>query len=292
MENEQLEMTEAVAPKITMIDWFDDHFYKIEIDGNIDFLPSVTTINGGAYPKPFLARWRGDIGNEAADKKMMQAADRGSRVHHACYVFANGGIVIYNPPIRNSFFTDEHIAQIRKDNFQKPVVVIENQDEMYQLYKFQKWWEAVKPNMLLSESIVYSLEHKFAGTLDYVMQIETGEYDIAGSKPLSLEKGNYIVDLKTSAQITDDYYLQIAAYSAALREGLAIEIIGGLIIHTNATTKTGIEGLTTKLRTKDELDSDFQDFLNVKKVWDRTLSSQKPKLFTFPNIISQTEILK
>lgn len=49
-----------------------------EVDGKL--YPSVTTVLS-VIRKPFLERWRGDIGNEAADYIMHEAGDLGSEVH-------------------------------------------------------------------------------------------------------------------------------------------------------------------------------------------------------------------
>ena len=60
-----------IHPEKKMIEWFDQHYYKIAED----FFPSVTTILS-ASPKPHLAFWRGDVGNEEASRIMKEAGER------------------------------------------------------------------------------------------------------------------------------------------------------------------------------------------------------------------------
>ena len=45
-----------------------------------------------------------DIGNREADLRSKEAADRGSRVHHACQSLMEGGRVIFNPRYRLLFW--------------------------------------------------------------------------------------------------------------------------------------------------------------------------------------------
>lgn len=91
---------------IDRVSWYDDRFYKITTREQPEgltcfeapnglfhvYLPSTTTKHG-IINKPFLAKWRGDIGNELADKKMHESQDRGTRIHYALEVLFNGGTV-------------------------------------------------------------------------------------------------------------------------------------------------------------------------------------------------------
>ena len=97
-----------------------------------------------------------------------------------------------------------------------------------------------------------------------------------------MKKGFYVVDLKSGKNIDDDHYLQVSAYAKALKiKGL----MGALIIHTNASTKSGIEGLQTYYRTNLELKNDFKNFLNAHELWKRKFASMKPKQIEVPTKI-------
>ena len=261
--------------EIKQIAWFDERFYQI----GDEYYPSVTT-KLQVKAKPFLARWRGDIGNREADKVMMESAERGSRIHYGWYLMTTGGVVIYNP-FQNPNYSEEEVSELKSKT---DVVILGNQGEMYDIYKLQKWHEIVNPEVKESELIVYSKKNKDAGQLDKLMYIKGGEYEINGSKPLKIEEGLYVVDLKTGKTVSEDAYLQISAYASCYMEMTNETIQGGLIIHTGSTTKKGIEGLATKLRTIDELKVDYSHYRAVAQVYDMT-ESKSPKIFEFPTLI-------
>jgi len=279
-----------MEPGIKLIEWFDEHFYKIETDDKIEYLPSTTTKLQVA-PKPFLAKWRGDVGNREADLKMNEASDRGKRIHYAVNHYLNRGTVIYNPYQRPTF-TAEAIKEL-EEKTGKEVFVLKDQGEMYQLYKFKLWINEVKPVIIASEVIVYDLDMKEAGTVDIVLDIAAGEYNVSGAKPLVLAGGRYIVDLKTGNQIDDNYYMQTADYQVMYNKSFKnsvgfVPVKENLIIHTNATTKKGIPGLSTHLRTEEEAKKDYEDFRHIAAIWERTNTSN-PKVFEFPNLIRLEE---
>lgn len=271
--------------KIRCVTWFDNHFYKIEKeDKSIDYLESVTTVLN-ASPKPFLARWRGDVGNREADLRMYDAAHKGTRIHHACYTYMDGGAVIYNP-FESPNYSQEEVKQIQSQH-DRETVILQDQDEMWQVVKFQKWIDIVNPTVLGMEQIVYSLEEHSAGSLDYLFQIEQGTYNVAGARPLNLEGGIYVVDLKSSNTFDDDYFIQVAAYSKFVEES-DISIQGCLIIHTNSTkTKKGIEGLNTHYLPKDSIPKYWETFKHVHEVWKVKNAGLVPKIFEFPTLLSR-----
>lgn len=271
------------TPKIKQIDWFSDHFYLIQEEGKEPvFIPSVTS-KLNASPKPFLSRWRGDIGNREADIRMHDAAHKGSRIHNAWYVYNTGGWVIYNPFERPNY-TQEEINDMK--GLCSGLAILTSQEEMYAIVKLQRWVELVKPKFIESEKIVYSLKSMSAGTMDNCIFIEGGKYMINGAKPLELLKGHYVLDLKSGNAIDeDDAPAQVAIYAEMYAEMTGIEIIGSLIVHANAKTKTGIEGLATLYRNKEEMKLDLEFYKDVSKVWDRKLSREKPKYFQFPSLI-------
>ena len=68
---------------------------------------------------------------------------------------------------------------------------------------FHKWLAAHKVVVKASERLVYSKEYHFAGTCDFVAEID-GVLSVG--------------DVKTSSGIFDEYRLQTAAYQHALQE--------------------------------------------------------------------------
>lgn len=276
------------APPVGAVEWFDDRYYKVEEDGQTYFLPSVTTVLGIAFPKPFLARWRGDIGNREADAKMHEGADRGSRIHHALYVLADGGaVVLESSDPRHPRFTERDLAALRV-KYDGKLIILKAQDEYLQVWRFRQWVLHVRPRFIEREATLYSLRHGIAGTMDAVVRIDAGRYDIAGSKPLPLAGGHYIMDYKTGSMIGDDHFLQMAAYRRMYEDAMNIKLAGALIVHTNAETRSGIEGLKTILRTAEELDVDWRAFQSAYDLF-RRVGMSKPKVFELPTYITIQE---
>jgi hypothetical protein len=279
--------------KIKMVQWFDDHFYKITRDDNsVEYMPSVTT-KLGAAPKPFLAKWRGEIGNREADLRVFEASEKGKRIHYACSLYLRGGYVIYNPYASPNYSKTEIDAMVEKGN---EVFVLQDQDEMWQVAKFQKWIEIVNPEIIGIESTIWSEKYREAGTLDLLLQIEEGDYMINGHKPLHLESGGYVADLKSGGYY-DEAALQVSAYASMVSEHMPDDIrpvhqpIGTLILHLNSSTKTGIPGLSTYLRNSDEMADDFQRYRHIAQVWEDQNIDAMPRLFDFPAIICKKEKL-
>ena len=271
--------------EIKSISWFDERFYKITMkDGSIDYFPSVTT-KLGALPKPYLSHWRGDIGNREADLRILEASNRGSRIHLAWQVFVKGGAIIYQP-YKFTVHTQEELTQLEKDN-NGLIAIIPTQDEMLACYKMQQWWEVVRPTLIESEQTVYSLTNREAGTLDTHLFIEEGEYLINGKIPLRLEKGNYIHDLKTGKVIGNEAYMQVSAYLKFAEERSLGKFMGALITHTQAKTRSGIEGLSTIFLNRDDIKRYYEDYRNVAKVWDSQFGTLKPKTLEIPTIIKR-----
>lgn len=268
--------------KIKQIEWFDSRFYRIDFgNNNYVYYPSVTT-KLQAESKPFLACWRGDVGNREADRRMKETADRGSRIHYGWYLMTTKGTVLYNPFQRPNF-TQDKIDEIASDS--NGIMILENQDEMYDIYKLEQWHKIVQPKVEASELIIYSVKNEEAGQLDKLMFIKEGKYNVNGAAGLHIPEGLYVVDLKTGKTVNNDAYMQIAAYASCYAEMTGIPLKGGIVIHTGAKTKKGIEGLATYLRTIDEMSTDYTNYRAVANVWERLFSNQSPRIFDFPSLI-------
>jgi hypothetical protein len=261
------------------IEWFDDRFYRVEHEGVTYYLASVTTILG-IINKPFISHWRGEVGNERANQVMNEAQDRGSRIHHACYLYSGGGIVL-NDSWKMGVFDHETRLELSK-RYNGKIIVL-SQEEFLPFYRYVQFFELVKPTVILSESAVYSVEMGCAGTVDVVMDIAEGEYEIGGSETVKLEGGLYTVDIKTGKQISDEYYLQVAGYDKLLQDDFdKDDLKGALVLHLEAQTKKGIEGFKAHHRTREMLDADLEDFERAKHLFYRQNKTLKPKVFELP----------
>jgi hypothetical protein len=276
---------------VRRVEYFDTRYYKVMYKQKgteyVEHLTSVTEILGGAFPKDFLQRWRGDVGNERADQIIMEALKLGSFVHYGAEVISRKGAVVYNP-YQNPIYTPDEIDAMEKKYGE--VCVCRFQKEWIQLYRIWQFFDLVKPTQIQTEQTVYSLRHKYAGTLDMIAHIEGGEYAIAGSNPVQLETGLYIFDYKTGKGVDHSYKLQLSAYLEAIKEGIPDilpELKGGLILHTNnEQVKNGIEGFKAHVVTIKEQKEYFQQFLKVYDVYKIVNPIPSPKEFEMPTVLS------
>lgn len=270
--------------KIKQVEWFDSRWYKLEVaKGEVRWIPSVTT-KLGITDKPFLARWRGDIGNREADMRLFEAQNRGSRIHAAFDVYQKGGVIIYNPWQRPNY-TPEELEEIKKKN--TLWFVVQYQDEMHDLLKLSKFHEIVKPEIIMTEGTVYSLEDNDAGTVDALYKIQGGSYLVNGSKPLKLESGVYVVDLKTGSVVDKNAYRQTAAYVKCILRMKIANPIGTIILHTQSKNKAGIEGLGVLVHTQEEVAQDLREYRLISDLWMVEHGQDTPRVFEFPSIIQK-----
>lgn len=85
----------------------------------------------------------------------------------------------------------------------KPLPALETDEAKRGVEAFHKWLDAHKVVVKASERLVFSKEHYYAGTCDFVAEID-GVLSVG--------------DLKTSKGIYDEYRFQTAAYQHALQE--------------------------------------------------------------------------
>lgn len=282
---------------IYRVDYFDDRFYKLEVnkdfkipdtfnpnhvhfreDGIDLYLPSVTTILN-VEPKPFLSKWRGDIGNREADLRMIEAQTKGSIIHDLCSKLMQGKTIIYRNDKTNFPAYESIEGEINKDVF-----LCFSQDIMIQVARFNRLIDILNPKIIEIEKTVYYINDMFyAGTIDYIMELEGGDYQISTKKGEHIEAGKYVVDLKTGNSCDDNYFIQTVAYTKCL----PFEIKGNIIIHTNSDNKTGIEGI--KLFVKEGLESYWEQFKNYYKTFQYLNKNIKPKLYEIPYLLQRKD---
>jgi len=239
------------------IEYFDDRFYKVQNGKETVYLPSSTTILN-IVAKPWLARWRGDVGNETADYKSHKAALKGSLIHDACHRLWNG-------------------ETLSVEHFQ--------QDEWVQIMRFQVWYDFLKPVLAQPpELTVYSLSLGYAGTLDFAVRIKKGVYNTGYAEKVKLEEGIYIGDLKTGTQGEDkNYFRQLASYDHAFESIFGEKPVGAFILHTQASTKQGWKMI---IRNREQLDEDFLSFQHAMYLWISENPKFEPKTMEMPLEIS------
>ena len=280
--------------EVKQIDWFDDHFYKIRYlnEAKVEvetYFPSITT-KLGAISKPQLLRWYGDLGTVEAKRRTQEAGERGSRIHWAWYYFTTGGAVVYQPP-KAPLYSTEEMAEIYK-RFNNQVFVLQNQDEMFDFLKMQRFHEIIKPEEMQSEIKVFNVEHNEAGTADNIFILKEGEYEISGREKLKLEAGLYIFDLKTGRSINEEHFMQVSAYLMCAESMGMGQFKGCLIGHTQAQIRTGIEGFKTYFWNREKALFYYEGYRDIARVWERNFGTKKPVIRQLPALVSLDKDLK
>jgi len=288
---------------VKMVEYFDDHWYKITFPpdydgylpqgykipiGRIDWVKSVTSIQG-IVAESWLANWRGEVGNEEADTVLIEKRDKGLYVHAGTEILDQKGVVIFNNPKNPAYILEEiNEMKVKLKEKERPHIVIYDQQAALELYRYRQLFEIIKPRVVATEMTVYSLDHRFGGTLDKLWDITGGTFKGIHGSPLSLDTGYYMADIKSGAPKPQKHLEQIAAYTRAWEEGREDDkrIVGGLIIYTNATqNKSGIEGIKIVVHTRDEMKEAFNVF-KAEIVVDKAHASQKPKILELPSLMS------
>jgi len=198
--------------------------------------PSVTQILS-VIDKPTLRHWYGRqvfyamLANPNLSEKQAMSApyeisskakDRGSTVHSIVEAFENGN------KVKLTSIPTEYRGYAKA---------------------FYRWVEQMKITILQHERTIFSEQHKYAGTLDLVVQM--GE-----EKPPKL----YVIDVKTGKDIYSEAFMQIAAYRAALAESkLNVQGVGVILL--------GKEG-EYKFEAMEDTEVKFNGFLACKKIWE------------------------
>lgn len=281
----------GIIKDILQVDFFDNRYYKFTfLNDTVRWIPSVST-KLREWKDDGIDRWRGNVGNEEADRRFEQAGEEGTLVHHACFLLATGGAVLYQPPFYQTVgIKNEAVDNLVKQNelirkqlkvLDIPFLTIEDQYRYLQVKLFDGWLKEVKPEVLYAETVVYSLAHDVAGRIDFLFRVKEGEYEIAGAKKVWLPEGIILPDVK-SGSWSDKHLLQMGAYRVAVEESLGLQVAATVGIHLKAGTNTG---LNTIVRPAKEADIDYESYRNVAAVWDRKNKNKNPKDFKFESVL-------
>jgi len=281
--------------EIRTVEYFDKRRYKFTFTNNeVRYIPSVTT-KLEEYREQGLEYYRERVGTEEADRAMEEGGEWGGIVHHGCFLLATGGAVLYEPPSYQTIgIANEDVADLVKQNTlirQQldakgiPYLTINDQFRFLQARKFKFWMDTVKPKVLFAETVVYSLAHDIAGRIDFLFEIQEGNYPIAGVKEIFLPGGIVLPDVKTGAW-SDRHFLQMAAYRVAVKESLNVDVVATVGIHLKAKTNSG---MNTLVRVSPEVDKDFEGFQHVAALYDRKHKNDEPQDFEFESVLLSNE---
>ena len=220
------------------------------------FLPSVTWILS-VFPKLGLMKLRDEIGADEAELLEKLGGARGSKVHAVCSAIIEGREVRVDSRFDNGNGVEEELTA----------------DEVRHVMSFIEWVKKVKPKFVAWDQTIYSEEHGYAGTLDFIAEIN---FEAPGEEGGEL----YLVDIKTSKVIGTDYAMQVSSYKKPIATGeFIIDALAGradLGAMKLAILQLGQPSLKTKpeeWRWK-EVDDCFDLFLATKRIFDDVYETQ------------------
>lgn len=165
---------------------------------NGDYYPSITTILG-IYPKGHhFEQWLKKVGF-AADHIVKKSAEEGTIVHELIEKWLLGETLEYLYPDGNPRYPHN----------------------VWQMFlNFVDFWETYKPTLIETEIHLFSDELKVAGTCDLIIE---------------LNNERWLLDNKTSNQISPTYEIQTAVYGKCFEEcyGKKIDRYGTLWLKSN-----------------------------------------------------------
>ena len=145
-------------------------------------VPGVTTVIG-LLAKPALINWAWKLGLEGQDMNKVRdnAADVGTLAHYLCECILKG----VKPDVSEFKPADLEIAQACANSY-------------------AAWWKKSGLRLVACELGIVSELWQFGGTIDLIAVDKEGRH--------------YLLDLKTSKGIYDEYKIQLAAYKEGWEE--------------------------------------------------------------------------
>lgn len=206
------------------------------------YFPSVTWICH-YYPKgKGFETWLAKNGVDEAEAIKQAAADKGSKVHHACIDVANGVKVSFD-----SKYLNNSTGQMEELSAEEYACVI----------SFYDWAIENKVKFLKQDFVVFNKEVGYAGTVDFTCQI--------GDK-------FYLVDIKTSQSVYPSHEIQVAAY---IHADEAFKSYTGAILQLGYKKNKKSYKFT-------ELENKFDLFLATKRIFENECENKKPFQRDYP----------
>ena len=237
----------TIDEETKQLTFLDTRYYS---DGEGGYFPSVTTILD-AYPKSAqFYEWLKKMG-EDADTVRDEAGERGSIVHK----------------LTEDYDTGELITLMDADG-----KIRYKSSEWKMFERYVEFSKNVHPEILRTEFNLISKNIGTAGTLDRTVLLDTKKY-----------KGKYILDIKTSNAVHDQYWLQLAAYKELYEETFPDEKIDGVCVlwlnaKTRGESKTGeIQGKGWQLVFPDKEHAYYWNLFKCTQVlWNEVNGGNKP----------------
>lgn len=239
-------------PTLKQIDFCDKRVYQRS--ENL-FYPSVTSVLGYLPADPFFLEWLKNSGHNA-DILRTKAAREGTQVHSAI----------------------EDLIAGKKIEWQDDWGKAKYSLQVWQMIlRFADFFNVHKPKTIASEKFIWSDKYRYAGTADYICEMD-GEV--------------WLIDFKTSNQLSKSYDLQLAAYAKALEECAGIHIDKAGILWLKASTRKAskrqgvYQGEGWQIKVVEDLSRDFEAFQNVYRIFELYNVKVEPYTKSYPTEIS------
>lgn len=219
-----------------------------------EYYPSVSFILKYNYKGEHFDNWLKDTGHNS-DFITQKAAEEGSVVHKA---------------IEDLLKNNKKLILVNDNGYMNYSILV-----WEMILKFKSFWNKTKPKLLYSEILTLSDKYKYAGTADLIVEIENE---------------NWLIDIKTSNNIQNNYYYQLAAYRNSLNENnIKIDRAGILWLKskTRKDSKDKIQGKGwALLESENGYNNDFNSFLTIYDLFKLNNKEKEPEIYKFPNEIS------
>ena len=209
---------------------FDDEKHRYEVNG--EKFPSVTTIVGKHYSKDAIAHWveRKTLEGVCQMQKWVDAGDSPSLPRDVetfrAALYAEGLTADQEKERKGAIGCETHGAfegYIKTGRIPK-LGELENQEAREYVAAVGRALLEIDATFPVSEVLVASLRHKYAGRFDAVMEVQTrSEVNFAVTQDGRIERrylevGRYLIDLKTANNIYPEVGMQLAGYAQAAYE--------------------------------------------------------------------------
>jgi len=220
--------------ELKQVNFLDRRVYK-RADGL--YYPSVTSILQYMPKAKFFEQWIKEVGFNA-DIIMKKAGEEGTQVHEAIEQLLEGKELQWMDDFGNAKYS---------------LTVWEC------ILKFHEFWNTCKPKLIHTEQFVFSDEHKYAGTVDLIVE---------------MDEETWLIDFKTSSSIHKSFDLQTAAYATAYTErtGKKIDKAGILWLKSTkrkSSDKKGVyQGKGWELKPVEDIQKSFDLFMLIYKLYE------------------------
>lgn len=240
--------------KTVQITVADERWYvrtDVDKDGNIKGIkefPSVTWICDAGYVKGLgFYKWLAQHGWDEAESIKEAAGDKGHKIHEAITSLLLGNKLNMDDKLRNADTGEEEDMKL---------------EEYEALMSFVAWHKEYNPKLLANEVTVFNEEYLYAGTADFICEIDGVRW---------------LIDFKSGQNTYPSYEIQLSAYAEALPKELRPEKLAILQIGYKRN-KAGYKFT--------EVEKQFDLFLAAQTIWKKEAGSAKIFVKDYPTSLS------